>query len=176
MHPTLKFIEAPLWNADWCEHTCRGSISCGDLCEEFTSSMARWDRDAYAIQWETALHGILEDNWKRTAIITSMPSLDGGWMTWWPIFRINSEFRIYNQIKCLKPEQSSFATSWRRHLPQLRSLVQLDPPASSWTASEADLSEILTQVASRVLYPERPFGAAPPDSGDSTNPEKGPRT
>jgi len=77
---------------------CLGVIQIGSFHERFLASLMYWSTDDYKRHWKLAIERIIHSS-NISCLITSMidPST-GTHIFWWPMYRVNENVFIQNQI------------------------------------------------------------------------------
>lgn len=74
-----------------------GRIQIGDFAESFISPTIFWSEAQYILQWQGALHHIL-DGKQRARLITSILPAGSAYAMCWPLYRVKQQIYVQNHL------------------------------------------------------------------------------
>jgi hypothetical protein len=88
--------------------TALGVIQIGSLQERFVASLMYWSADDYKRHWKQAIERILHSSDVSCMITSMIDPTTGDYIFWWPMYRVNEQVFIQNQILFFDQLQSPF--------------------------------------------------------------------
>ena len=94
---SIGFTDEPLVDPEPGEEGLVGLLVLGEHKERFVSHLWTWSKEQYVDHWKRALNRVLGGS--PAALITDMRTpVQSSHLIWWPMWRINAEIVLHNQL------------------------------------------------------------------------------
>jgi hypothetical protein len=121
-----------------------GEIIIGEYLERFEVSTSFWSVEDYQEHWKQAIRRVINGE-DKSCLITSMYNPESAnFIFWWPIYRVESEVFIQNQVLFLNDETIPFnPRDPYASVKDRETLTEDGLPISEWVVPLLDLQHFL---------------------------------
>jgi hypothetical protein len=138
---SISFLDEPLVFEfeDPTTPAALGRITIGDCDETFVSSLYRWSKEEYEVQWLHAIKSVLS-GCEKAALIVEYLGPEAGRLRWWPMYRIGNIVYLREQILFFDQLQEPF--SLENAFSFVHDREEFDEDGNRLSEWAADLSEV----------------------------------
>jgi hypothetical protein len=145
----IRFLSGPLVPPETEERSAYGLITLGAFKERFISSLEYWDIGQYELHWKRAILRILQLE-SASCLITSLTDpRTANFIVWWPMYRIEEQVYVQNQILFLESLSKAFNENDPfGHLGPRKSVNADGEKLSEWSVPIKEVESFLRAIGS----------------------------